>query len=67
MSSENKSSATAGIGFLGFLQIAFIILKLCGVITWSWWATLIPLWIELGVYIIFFFAMWICWIRVKRQ
>lgn len=32
-----------GIGFFGILAITFIILKLCGVIKWSWWLVLLPL------------------------
>lgn len=33
-----------GISFLGLLTIAFIVLKLCNVIDWSWWWVLLPLW-----------------------
>jgi len=33
-----------GISFLGLLTIAFIVLKLCNVIDWSWWLVLLPLW-----------------------
>ncbi|QEQ94889.1 hypothetical protein pEaSNUABM56_00090 [Erwinia phage pEa_SNUABM_56] len=29
--------------FFGWLALAFIVLKLCGVITWSWWLVLLPL------------------------
>ena len=29
--------------FLEGLQIAFIVLKLCGVIGWSWWLVCIPI------------------------
>lgn len=45
---ENKST----IGFIGLLQIAFIILKLCNVITWSWFWVLSPIWLEVLVVII---------------
>lgn len=31
-----------GIGFFGLLQLAFIVLKLCKVITWSWFQVLSP-------------------------
>lgn len=34
-----------GISFGGLLAIVFITLKLCGVISWSWWWVLAPLWI----------------------
>ena len=47
---DNNSSK--GVGFSGLLQLAFIILKLCGVIKWSWWAVLIPTWISLGLVVI---------------
>lgn len=34
-----------GSAFLGLLTILFIALKLIGVIAWSWWLVLAPLWI----------------------
>lgn len=34
---------------LGFLAVAFIVLKLCEVIDWSWWWVLSPLWIPLAL------------------
>lgn len=39
-----SESSSGGIGFLGLLGIVFITLKLCGVITWSWWWVLMPIW-----------------------
>lgn len=41
-----------GIGFWGLLQIAFIVLKLCKVISWSWWLVMLPSLIAGGVLII---------------
>jgi len=43
---DTKTTYT-GIGFTGLLQIAFIILKLVGVIKWKWIWVLAPFWIEL--------------------
>ena len=37
-----------GVGFLGLLTIVFITLRLCGVIDWSWWWVLAPLWIPVA-------------------
>ena len=49
---DNKSTATSGgIGFTGLLTIAFIVLKLCNVISWSWWWVLSPIWISAGLVI----------------
>lgn len=48
MSNEEKSS-TQGITFTGLLQVAFIVLKLCKVITWSWLWVLAPTWISTAI------------------
>lgn len=34
---------------LSLLLVAFVVLKLCKVIDWSWWWVLSPIWIPLGV------------------
>lgn len=39
------------IGFLGMLTLIFITLKLTGVIAWSWWLVLLPLY---GLFVLFF-------------
>lgn len=50
---ENKSNkSTGGIGFAGALQIAFIVLKLCRVINWSWIWVLAPTWVSLALVVI---------------
>ena len=43
--SDNKTTSSSGIGFSGLLAILFIALKLTGVIAWSWWWVLAPIWI----------------------
>jgi len=42
----NQSTSVRSIGFTGLLTIAFVVLKLCNVIQWSWWWVLSPLWIS---------------------
>ena len=59
MAKEN-SGATGGIGFFGLLQIAFIVLKLCGVITWSWAAVFIPTFISAGLIVLVIGVIVIC-------
>ena len=44
--SDNSSSS---IGFIGLLTIVFVTLKLTGVIEWSWWWVLSPIWITAAV------------------
>lgn len=38
------SNDGGGVGILGLLGVAFIILKLMGYIGWSWWWVLAPFW-----------------------
>lgn len=52
MSNSNNNGATGGIGFCGLLTIVFIVLKLCGVISWSWLWVLSPLWISFSLVVI---------------
>ena len=47
--SKNTKTTTTGISLLGVLQIIFIVLKLCGLVDWSWWKVFIPMWIGLGI------------------
>ncbi len=52
MSKENNS----GVGCLELVAIlflvAFVVLKLCNVITWSWWWVLSPLWILVAIVLV---------------
>lgn len=41
---STSSSSSNGIGVLGLLGVAFIVLKLTGVINWSWWWVTAPFW-----------------------
>lgn len=53
---DTRGNINVGGGFCGMLTIAFIVLKLCGVIDWSWVWVVAPIWIPLAfvisVYII---------------
>lgn len=49
---ENNNKTGGGIGFAGLLTIAFVVLKLCKVINWSWVWVLSPLWISASIVII---------------
>lgn len=45
------------MGFCEILTLIFIVLKLCGVIAWSWWLVLLPEIIAVGIYVLFIFVM----------
>lgn len=49
---SNRNSSSSGIGICGVLTIVFVVLKLIGVINWSWLWVLCPLWINLLLTII---------------
>jgi len=51
MSNETGSSS-GGFGLCGVLFVAFLVLKLCGVIAWSWWWVTAPLWIPAVIVIV---------------
>lgn len=46
MQNNKSSSSSGGIGFVGLLTIAFVVLKLLGKISWSWWWVISPIWIS---------------------
>ena len=48
---ENKNY-NGGISLSGLATIAFVVLKLCGVIDWSWWWVLAPTWIPVVLVLI---------------
>lgn len=53
MSSESNG-ASGGIGFVGLLQLIFIVLKLTGYIEWPWLWVMAPTWIGLILWVLGF-------------
>lgn len=49
---QSDSNASGSIGISTVVLIVFIILKLVGVINWSWWWVLSPLWISAGLWLV---------------
>ena len=52
MSEEKTKVVYKGLGLLNILTIIFVIAKICGVITWSWWLVLLPTIINIGLTIV---------------
>ena len=46
---QTSNSSSSGIGFFGLLQLVFIVLKLCGIIHWSWICVLMPTLLPIGI------------------
>lgn len=45
------------LGFFGMLFVVLLVLKLLGIIAWSWWIITMPLWIGTVVLIISVFTL----------
>jgi hypothetical protein len=56
MSSNNSSS---GIGVIGLLGVAFVILKLTNFIDWSWWYVTMPFWSGLVIALVIIIVLFI--------
>ena len=60
---SDKTKISFEIGSLPtLLTVAFVVLKLCNVIAWSWWWVLSPIWIPIATTIIgllFFFILYV--------
>lgn len=48
------------LGFAEILALVFIVLKLCGVVSWSWWWVLSPIWIPI-VLVLLLLLLGIAW------
>ena len=42
-------SNSGGIGVGDLLLVAFVVLKLTGVIAWSWWWVMSPIWMSIAI------------------
>ena len=63
---DKKTYVTSGIGIPEVLTIIFVVLKLCGVINWSWLWVLSPIWISIGLALIIFIIVIIIAVIIGR-
>lgn len=54
MSKEAQTSVAVTSPVLGLLGVAFVVLKLTGVIGWSWWWVLAPFWAPWALLLVLF-------------
>lgn len=57
----SNSNVSTGVSFTGVLTIVFVVLKLVGVINWSWIWVLSPIWISwiIGIIILIIVTIWL--------
>ncbi len=63
---NNSSSSTAWNILLGLFALAFVVLKLCNVITWSWWWVLAPLWVPTALALVIIVICLFVWIITHK-
>ena len=59
MAKEKTKVVYKGLGLLNILTIIFVIAKICGAITWSWWLVLLPTIINVGLTILVWLVIFI--------
>jgi len=57
---NNTQIVKAGPGLATLLTVLFIALKLCGIIAWSWWWVLSPVWISFSLLLVVLGVAVIC-------
>lgn len=62
-----ESKSTRGIGVTGLIGVAFIVLKLVGIINWSWLWVLSPFWISAGLALLIIIAYAVVAIWINRR
>jgi len=50
--SNNNNNSSSGLGLGVILFLIFMVLKLTGYITWSWWYVTLPLWGPLSLVLV---------------
>ena len=61
----NNKTKQGGLGIVSVLTIVFIVLKLLGVIQWSWIWVLLPIWIS-AVIVVAVFSVILIGGRIKK-
>lgn len=56
-----NNNTGSSIGLLDVILVVNIVLKLIGVINWSWWVVLWPLWVSIAIIIIFIIIVKVFW------
>ena len=67
---NNNHYSSGGMSLIGVLTVIFVVLKLVGVISWSWVWVLSPLWISLGLWVVitlFLAALALLWAVLVKE
>lgn len=62
---SSSSSSAGGVGVVGLLGVAFVVLKLIGVIDWSWWLVTLPFWGGLALALVILITILVGWLLTR--
>ena len=62
----NKTTNNYGVGFVGLLQIVFIVLKFYEVIKWSWFWVFSPIWM-FATLVILLYVVYLMLVIIERR
>lgn len=64
---SKKASAACGTGFplASILTTIFVLAKLFGAISWSWWWVFAPLWISSAITVAVLVIALVCWLLIE--
>lgn len=65
----SNQSNSGGISVPGLLGVAFVVLKLTGVIDWSWWLVTLPFWggVAIAIIILLIHVFVICVNEISKK
>jgi len=59
---QTKTTINLTAPTLSLLGVAFVVLKLCDVIQWSWWYVLMPFYLPIGLLLAFVVVVFIIYV-----
>lgn len=65
--SDNGNLRSSGIGLFGAVFVVFLVLKLIGIIGWSWWWVTSPLWIGFALWSVIFIVAFVLIFKWKQD
>lgn len=67
MTNQNEKNASVSINIPTVLFMVFLILKLVGVISWSWWWITAPLWMPTAFMVILAITFGIARVFIRKK
>jgi len=65
---NNTDTTKTGLGFLSILTLIFVVAKIMGYLSWSWWVVFLPMLIPVALIIVAIVVSWIVmlWLWLDR-